>query len=430
MTYKKYHSSVKLAYAMGMEKQLLPESFRSQIAPSTAHHWKQDDPDEYIGSEYASMIGRNLEELQLILDGRVLTTRKMFMSICRIQLTLVTLFGKDQFRELMIRNRESISNLIDQVGDNLGGTRIVCRHLQISYHTYITWKRYRYIQCPSSPINLCFKKVPLQIPYAEISALRTYMANPRYSHWSIASVWGLCFRHGKTSMSRSTWYRYCNTLGISSSRKKAKLKHKRGSVQAETVNSIWHMDVTYLKTIDNVRFYLYTVMDNYSRKILAYDLTRKLSGAIRVESLKRAIANEFQVTIGSDADQLDLIVDGGSENNNKTVEEFIHASHVAIDKKVALKDVKFSNSVVEGSYRIMKQSYIRTKEIHSDNIQEEVATMIQDINEHKPHYVHKIYTPSEIHNWPELKNRKTRPRNSLSKRFVHNQQFSCFKGCD
>lgn len=68
------------------------------------------------------------------------------------------------------------------------------------------------------------------------------------------------------------------------------------------------MDVTYYKTIDNIQYYIYTIVDNFSRKIIAYDVSRKLSTNIRLESLKRAIKNEFKITI--DNPNIDLIVDG------------------------------------------------------------------------------------------------------------------------
>ena len=65
----------------------------------------------------------------------------------------------------------------------------------------------------------------------------------------------------------------------------------------------------YYKTIDNIQYYIYTIVGNFSRKIITYDVSRKLSANIRLESLKRAIKNEFNVSVGKS--NVDLIVDGG-----------------------------------------------------------------------------------------------------------------------
>ena len=47
---------------------------------------------------------------------------------------------------------------------------------------------------------------------------------------------------------------------------------------------------------------------------------------------------------------IDFIADGGSENNNKTVEQFIRKFQVDITKKIALKDIRQSNAMTELMY--------------------------------------------------------------------------------
>lgn len=71
-------------------------------------------------------------------------------------------------------------------------------------------------------------------------------------------------------MSRTSWYRYCLRLDVSEKRKTGKKSRKRGSVKATYPNQIWHADVTEFITSDNVKFYIHTVLDNFSRKIIAY----------------------------------------------------------------------------------------------------------------------------------------------------------------
>jgi len=230
-------------------------------------------------------------------------------------------------------------------------------------------------------------------------------------------------------MARATWYQYARLLGLTQKRKVYKAKRKRISFQADRPNQTWHMDVSYFKSFDNIQFYVYTVLDNFSRKILAWDITRELSGLVRVRSLKDAIKREFDVTIGDASPYLELIVDGGSENNNSTVESFIKSSHVAIDKKVALKDVTFSNSVVEGNFRIMKQSYFRRRTILSTTAVSEMDYFVNDYNNHRPHYQHEFYTPSEVHNDPSLKNIRPITKKTLKDRIASNQKQSCSKDC-
>lgn len=427
MKYKCYHSCVKICYALGLEKQLISNEFLQEISPSKSHYWKQDEPEKYLGNEFSKNVDQNLGDVQTILDHRVRRTKRVFVAICRLQLTIINLIGLEEFRSVMKNNRDTIVNMIGKVSGILGGSELICRFLKINHGSFKTWKRYQAYSCPTSPLQLCFKRVPQQISYPEISNLKKYMSNPRYLHWSVASVWGYCFKTGKTTMARATWYQYARLLGLTQKRKTYKAKRKKISFRAEEPNQTWHMDVSYFKTMDNIQFYVYTVIDNFSRKILAYDVTRELSGLVRVGSLKRAIHQEFDVDLENPT--VELIVDGGSENNNRTVSQFIKQSHVSIEKKIALKDVTFSNSVVEGNFRIMKQSYFRKRTILSDTIEKEMDFFVDDYNNHRPHYIHEIYTPDEIHENPLLKNVRPITKASLKDRIVSNKNRNCIKGC-
>ena len=132
-------------------------------------------------------------------------------------------------------------------------------------------------------------------------------------------------------------------------------------------------------------------------KILSCDVNEKLSGAIRLNSLRNGINDQFlqKKDLKIDTQNLDQIVDGGSDNNNVTIHEFIKNCKVGIDKKIALKDVLFSNSLIEGNNRILKQTYLKDKELTQKELPDYITESIKEYNSEKPHYVHKIYTPDE-----------------------------------
>ena len=425
--YNSYHSSVKICYALGIQNHLLPDNFTSTIKPSTAHYWKNDNPHKYLGSEFSSSINNNIDDLQIIYDEKVLQLKKMFVTFCKVYLTILNFIGEKEFKAIIKKNRNSIVNLIENISTSNYEKNLICKFLKITPHSFQTWKRYQNYYCEFSLINLCFKKVPQQISRNEIQVLKSFMSNKRFYHWSIASVWGLAFKQGKTSMSRGTWYRYSKILGLSKKRNQYKKKRKRISTRANIPNEIWHMDVTYYKTIDNIQYYIYTIVDNFSRKIIAYDVSRKLSANIRLESLKRAIRNEFDISVGKP--NIDLIVDGGSENNNHTIHDFIKNQQVQITKKIALKDVKFSNSIIEGTYRILKSKYFQDRLILSTSINQEVDFFVNDYNNVRPHYEHKIYTPNEVFKTPSLKQIKPILEKSYKSRLQANQLTSCENNC-
>jgi len=182
MKYKCYHSCVKICHALGVEKQLLSKKFLDKISSSTSHYWKSDSVEKYLGNEFSKSVDDNLGDVQMVLDHRVRRTKRVFVAICRLQLTVINLIGAKEFRSVMKNNRDTVVDMIGKVASVLGGSELVCRFLSINYGSYKTWKRYQAYSCPTSPLSLCFKRVPQQISFPEIGILKKYMTDSRYFH--------------------------------------------------------------------------------------------------------------------------------------------------------------------------------------------------------------------------------------------------------
>jgi hypothetical protein len=73
----------------------------------------------------------------------------------------------------------------------------------------------------------------------------------------------------------------------------------------------------------------------------------------------------------------------------------------------------------------MKSLYFRGKQILSTTLQQELDFFIQDYNYNRPLGYHKIYTPDEIYQKPELKNVNPTILKANKDRIKANQQFCC-----
>jgi transposase InsO family protein len=342
----------------------------------------------------------------------------------RLCACILSFIGEKKYQQILKKNRHNLVEVIDRVSDNLGGKDTVLRFLKIKKRTYLNWNRFQNSFCKHSLTKLCYKKYPNQISRSEIKVLEKYMNTKRYAHWSIKALWGKAVRLGDISMGESTWYKYTRELGYSEKRKSPKKPRKKYSFKASKPNETWHADVSQIMTSDNIKYYFYRVVDNFSRKILIHKTSTKLSGEIRTQTIKEAISQEFSIDLQGQS--VELIVDGGSENNNRNIHDFIKHCHVNIDKKIALKDVTFSNSVVEGSYKTMKSGYFKYRPIHSSMIHQETDWFVDDYNKERPHDVHKWYTPDEIHQNPNLKNVRPHPKN-IKKRIQENRNYCCLE---
>lgn len=420
--YNRYHSTIKTSYALGIENQVLPDSFTKSIPRSTTQNWKELQPEKFVGNEFASQVENDLEKVKLILDERMKKMTTAFYAFCRLYLTILEFIGKKNFGKIILQNKESVIELISNLP--LGFDKnLACKFLQITPHQFNIWKHNRLYKCALSVIGYCSKRFPHQISQREINKLKSLMSRKRFSAWSIASVWGYAIKKGHISMSRTSWYRYCLKLNISKKRKPHKKPRKKGSVKASRPNEIWHADVTEFTTSDNLKFYIHTVLDNFSRKVIAYTISRDKTAKTRLLSLKEAILIQFgKVLFPID---LDLIVDRGAENNNFRIRNFIRHCQVTIHKKIALKDVVFSNSIIEGHFQILKKFLRSNGEIHSKDFHKLIEFFVKDYNSVRPHYQHWTYTPDEIHSQPELINIRPYLERINKERLENNRTFCC-----
>jgi putative transposase len=96
--------------------------------------------------------------------------------------------------------------------------------------------------------------------------------------------------------------------------------------------------------------------------------------------------------------QIDLIVDGGSENNNTLVNVFVEKNRKNLQKLIALKDIVFSNSMIEAQFSLMKYNYLYRMKIETQNDLIKAMQFIDnDFNHIRPHSALNGATPDEAY---------------------------------
>jgi transposase InsO family protein len=86
-------------------------------------------------------------------------------------------------------------------------------------------------------------------------------------------------------------------------------------VRAAAPNEIWHVDVTVLKLIDGTKAYLHAIIDNYSRKTLAWTVAERLNPTANCQLLLAAA--KHMVFAGRPL----LFADSGIDNINSAVDD-------------------------------------------------------------------------------------------------------------
>jgi transposase InsO family protein len=128
-------------------------------------------------------------------------------------------------------------------------------------------------------------------------------------------------------------------------------KRAKEGIRASEPDELWHIDTTIIKLIDGTRVYLHAVIDNWSRRILAWRVAERLEVASTLAILREAARGAV-----SAEDVPTLVADAGVENVNTDVDGLIESG--LLSRVLALKDVMFSNSMIEAWWRTLKYQWL------------------------------------------------------------------------
>lgn len=349
------HSDLKIAAYLNV----LPDEYKNQIHRSQISRYRKAEPQDYFGNELSTLLIKELDFIRQLGDFPKVksTTKAILKTFIFFRSTLQKANGfntwirkeKDFFVELSQRFRKELS--VVQFSKLIG----------IHENTFRGWVREVRVRCSGSLINKCPKVHLHQLLPTETDKIKKLLCDPQFQYWPLISVYYYALRKNICSMALSTWYKYVPLLGIKRLRPRS-VKSYGLSVTAKFPHQYWHADVTKFRTVDGTWNYIYTVIDNFSKFPLAVLVSDTLSGEIRMQSFRDALKTAIELR--PDVKTINLVVDGGSENFNGTVNDFLNnLQEIAIYRIRALRDVAWSNSVAEAFNRILKIYYLNQQHI-------------------------------------------------------------------
>lgn len=391
--YQHYSSAIKVYYSLGIEKSMIERGVRDKIPASTAQAWKNYTHKPVIGLELEKELINNLQQIELLFDPGNKIPRQVFVGCLQFVKMITELTDKRQLQKAIRRKQDVLINFLEQ-HSNVFSFDNVAKILSISTKTLYSWKQRVKYKCEASALLKCVKRHPNQATILEVQVIRDWLGNPDHQHWGIHSIWAQAFRQGTTNLSKQAWYHYNKLLGFRRCSKKGRKPSNSDPLRAEKVNQIWHADITVFKTLDGVRYYIYTVMDNYSRYIHSWRIERVVSAKIRLETIQEAIQKAFGGHMFSD---LQLVTDGGPENDNQTLKSFMNLNQSSIRHVIALRDIRQSNSMMEAFFHITKYRCLYLQKIRDyPHLLKVFQDWIAEYHFTKPHYALGIYTPAEV----------------------------------
>jgi len=224
--------------------------------------------------------------------------------------------------------------------------RVVLRFLQLSPSRFQVWRR-RQTTCALDDRSSCPRIAPQQLTRAEVDAIRDMVTAPEYRHVPTGTLAVLAQRLNTVSASPSTWYRLVQRYGWRRPRLRLHPAKPKVGLRTSRPDEIWHIDTTVIRLLDGTRAYLHAVIDNFSRRILAWRVADTFAPGTTVAVLLEASRGATRA-----ASAPVVLADAGVENVNAQVDALIEAG--VLRRLLAFTELKFSNSMIEAWWRSLK----------------------------------------------------------------------------
>src|SRR6202521_5507440 len=161
----------------------------------------------------------------------------------------------------------------------------------------------------------------------------------------------LAQRLGTVWASPSTWYRLVRQHDWRRPRLRVHPAKPKIGLRTTRANEVWHIDTTVIRLLDGSRAYLHAVIDNFSRRILAWRGAETFapmnSVGVLLDASRAAAPSETTPVV---------LADAGVENVNAQVDDLITTG--VLRRVLAFTELKFSNSMIEAWWRSLKHQWL------------------------------------------------------------------------
>jgi hypothetical protein len=354
------------------------------VPPSTARGWLTAPNTPVVTSEFLNLDATHLQQEVLRLRRCI----QKLTALLRILLVVFRISGYslNQARLPDGQDKRLLLRAIEQSRSSLP-LRALLRVLRLSPSRYHHWNRDQH--CALDDRASCPRLSPQQLTADEVTAIQDLVTSEAYRHVPTGTLARLAQRLGKVFASASTWYRLVRDHQWRRPRQRLYPAKPKMGIRASSPNEIWHIDTTLIRLLDGSRAYLHAVVDNFSRRILAWKVASTFEPAATVEILLTA-SNE--VTEGPPL----LLTDGGSENFNGGVDGLIGSG--LLKRVLARIDVTFSNSLIESWWRVLKHQWLYLNTLDTvRTVEKLVGFYVQEHNTRMPHSAFRGQTPDEMY---------------------------------
>jgi transposase InsO family protein len=275
-----------------------------------------------------------------------------------------------------------IQTIRNNRGDN--SIRKVLNSLQVSFSTYKRWAKIRpAIQNSKSYIQSTSRSLTEK----EVKKLKDLYLDRSLFFYPLHALSTKAKRDRLLYISPRTWQKYVQNLKLHRPilLKRLKKEYPIG-IRANYPHEIWHIDVTEFR-INKKRIFMQTIIDNYSRSVITFQVTKNISGSNTVNLINMAF-RKFGPPI-------QLMSDAGKENLNFEVKNCL--IDLNVKHAISKLNTRFSNSMIEVFFRTLKINFLNHLLIKNErDLSQKIQFYIKNYNSEIPHSALNFRTPDEV----------------------------------
>jgi putative transposase len=357
------------------------------VPPSTARGWLGTAPTVVVSLEVADLTELELRQEVLTLRRRV----QKLAALLRLALVLLRVSGFTLSGERLLDGRDKLRILraIDQARACIP-LRALLRLLRLSPSRFHAWRRRR-TACALDDQSSCPRTSPHRLTPSELRVIEDMVTSPEYRHVPTGTLAVLAQRLGTVWASASTWYRLVRRFAWRRPRLRVHPVKPKIGLRTTRPNEMWHIDTTVIRLLDGTRAYLHAVIDNFSRRILAWRVAETFAPVNSVAVLLdagRAATPSVTAPV--------VLADAGVENVNAQVDELIITG--VLRRVLAFTELRFSNSMIEAWWRSLKHQWLFLHSLDSvTTVRRLVEFYVDEHNRVLPHSAFRGQTPDEMY---------------------------------
>ena len=392
------------------------------VPRSTAAGWLRAEPQDVVTLDPLGMRETELQLELVKLRRRVL----VLATVVRLRLALVQLSGtRLDARGLHKDAMAALLGTIERARKVLQ-LRSILRILGLSSARYHSWTQPD-ADCHPADVASCPRRVPNQLTAKDVSTIKGMVTSQEYRHVPTSRLAILAQRLGRVFAAPSTWAKLVRERGWRRPRLRIHPKKPMVGLRTTRPDEAWHVDTTVLRLLDGSKAYVHAVIDNFSRRILAFRVGDHFDVGNAIAVLMDAVRNTTgNRNTGAQATPM-LMVDGGIENFNARVDELVASG--LLRRVLAQTDVSFSNSLIEAFWRTMKHQWLFLNTLDSvAAVRRHVTFYVAAHNSEIPHAAFRGQTPDEMYfgSGADLPDRLATPKKEArAARLAANREESC-----